>query len=164
MSTQTIQRLYDGLDRHDGAAMSACYAPDARFSDPVFTDLRGEEVGAMWRMLTARADELSVELVDFDVDGDCGTARWIARYPFAATGREVVNDVSSEFRFAGELIAEQCDTFDLWRWSRQALGPMGLLLGWSPIVRSRIRGQAAGQLAEFRAEEAAGGGPAASGA
>jgi len=31
------------------------------------------------------------------------------------------------------------DRFSLWRWSRQALGPAGWLLGWSPLLRRRIR-------------------------
>ena len=33
---ELIERLYDGLDRHDGEAMVSCYAPDAIFSDPAF--------------------------------------------------------------------------------------------------------------------------------
>ena len=50
---QLIERFYDAFNRHDGDAMAACYAPGARFYDPVFQELRGEEPGAMWRMLTA---------------------------------------------------------------------------------------------------------------
>src|SRR5436190_2219712 len=41
-----IQRFYAAFAARDGAAMAACYAPDATFSDPVFTDLKGEEPGA----------------------------------------------------------------------------------------------------------------------
>jgi hypothetical protein len=41
--------------------MAACYAPTARFPDPVFTDPRDGEPGAMWRMLTGRARNLKVE-------------------------------------------------------------------------------------------------------
>jgi ketosteroid isomerase-like protein len=57
-----IERFYAAFDRHDGEAMAACYAPNPRFRDPVFQELRGEEPGAMWRMLTGRAEDLRVEL------------------------------------------------------------------------------------------------------
>lgn len=152
----TIRRLYDALDRHDGEAMAACYAADARFSDPVFPDLRGSHVGDMWRMLTARASDLSVELPEAKADAEAGAARWIATYTFGTTGRRVVNRVRSDFRFDDQgRIAEQNDDFDLWRWSRQALGASGLVLGWSPMLRRKVRAGAAADLARFRADRAA---------
>ena len=46
-----INRFYEAFARQDGETMAACYAPDAHFHDPVFQDLHGDEVGAMWRML-----------------------------------------------------------------------------------------------------------------
>ena len=36
---ELIQRFYSAFARGDGDTMAACYTPDARFSDPVFTDL-----------------------------------------------------------------------------------------------------------------------------
>ncbi len=42
-----IERFYDAFNRRDGDAMAGCYAPDARFHDPVFQELRGTEPGAM---------------------------------------------------------------------------------------------------------------------
>jgi hypothetical protein len=51
-------------------------------------------------------------------------------------------------------IVEHTDRFDFWRWSRQALGPLGWALGWSPIVRGRVQRTAAGQLARFREKQA----------
>src|SRR5919108_288509 len=91
----TIRRLYDGLDRHEGEQMASCYSHDASFSDPVFPDLHGDHVGDMWRMLTARATDLSVELPDAHADAQAGAALWIATYTFGATGRKVVNRVRS---------------------------------------------------------------------
>jgi ketosteroid isomerase-like protein len=144
-----IAGLYAALDRADGAAMSACYAPDARFSDPAFGELRGEEIGRMWRMLTSRSTDLAVELVEHEADADTGTARWIARYTFTSTGRPVVNDVRARFRFADGLIAEHDDRFSFFRWSRQALGPPGLLLGWTPLLVAVVRRRARADLAGF---------------
>ena len=79
---ELIERFYGAFDRHDGDAMAACYAGDAHFSDPVFPDLRGEEPGAMWRMLTGRAEDLRVELHEHDANDDSGNAHWIAHYTF----------------------------------------------------------------------------------
>jgi ketosteroid isomerase-like protein len=148
-----IKRFYDAFDRRDGDTMAACYAPDARFSDPAFGELRGEEVGGMWRMLTSRATDLDVELAESDADDDSGTARWIARYTFVRTGRPVVNDVHARFRFAGGLIGEHDDEFDFHAWSRQALGTPGFLLGWTPMLRNKVRGTARGDLEKFLAED-----------
>jgi SnoaL-like domain len=82
-----IERFYDAFGRRDGTAMAACYAPNAHFSDPVFTDLRGPEVGAMWRMLTERGADLRIELLEHEEQADRGTARWRAHYTFSQTGR-----------------------------------------------------------------------------
>jgi ketosteroid isomerase-like protein len=148
-----LERFYSAFDAHDGDAMAACYAPDATFSDPVFLNLTGSEPGAMWRMLTARGGDLDVKLVDHSADDDHGSAHWIATYTFTQTGRPVVNDVHAAFRFADGLIAEHCDTFSFYRWARQALGPVGLLLGWTPIVRSSVQRKARSGLDEFIAEK-----------
>ncbi|HWK19008.1 MAG TPA: nuclear transport factor 2 family protein [Solirubrobacteraceae bacterium] len=56
---ELIARFYAAFAERQGEVMAACYAPDARFSDPVFTDLIGREPGDMWRMLTGRASTRS---------------------------------------------------------------------------------------------------------
>jgi ketosteroid isomerase-like protein len=144
-----IQRFYAAFDRHDGDEMAACYTPDAHFSDPVFQDLRDEEPGAMWRMLTGASDNLSVELLEHEADGDSGWARWLAHYTFTQTGRHVDNDVRASFRFRDGLIAEHRDEFRFHGWARQALGPTGLLLGWTPIVQGSVRKRARSRLDDF---------------
>ena len=146
---QLIERFYDAFNRHDGDAMAACYTPDARFHDPVFQELRGQEPGAMWKMLTSRADDLRVELVEHDAEDSSGSARWLADYTFTQTGRKVHNDVRARFRFANDLIAEHDDEFSFYAWARQALGPTGLLLGWTPLVQGKVRRQARAGLDEF---------------
>jgi ketosteroid isomerase-like protein len=151
-NAELIRRFYSAFGARDADTMAACYAPDARFSDPVFPDLRGSEPGAMWRMLVGRSDDLTIELLEHDADADRGSARWLARYTFTQTGRPVENDVRASFRFAGGLIAEHDDDFDFYRWSRQALGTSGLLLGWTPIVRNAVRRRAREGLDEFMAD------------
>jgi ketosteroid isomerase-like protein len=141
-NAELLHRFYTAFDSHDGDTMAACYTPDASFSDPVFIGLRGAEPGAMWQMLTSRSADLRVEVLESTADDTSGSAHWIARYTFAQTGRPVVNDIRSTFRFSGGLIAEQQDTFGFHRWARQALGLPGLLLGWTPIIRSAVQRKA----------------------
>src|SRR5262249_29861254 len=148
---EVIQALYEAMNRHDGEAMARLYGPDGRFRDPAFGELTGEEAGDMWRMLTARADDLAVELAEHTADGDEGSARWIARYTFTRTGRPVTNDVRARFRFANGRIAEHEDSFSFWGWARQALGPAGLILGLPPMSRL-VRRRAREDLSRFRAQ------------
>ena len=133
---ELIERFYKAFAGRDGATMAACYAPGARFSDPVFTGLRGNEPGAMWQMLTARATDLEVKLVEREAADERGSAHWLADYTFS-TGRRVHNDVRAEFGFEAGLIASHEDSFSFYAWARQALGPAGLALGWTPILRAK---------------------------
>jgi ketosteroid isomerase-like protein len=146
-----IDRFYEAFARKDHAAMGACYAPDASFSDPVFQDLRGDEVRAMWRMLCERGTDLELSHSEVEAEGDCGSAHWVADYTFSGTGREVHNEIEASFRFADGLIAEHTDSFDLWLWTRQALGPVGMIAGWSPPLQNKVRGQARENLRAFMA-------------
>jgi hypothetical protein len=76
-------------------------------------------------MLTARADDLRVELVEHEAHDTTGSAHWLANYTFTQTGRKVHNDVRARFRFADMLIAEHDDAFGFHTFARQALGPPG---------------------------------------
>ena len=147
---ELIHRFYSAFQRGDAETMAACYHPEVRFSDPVFPALKGSEAGDMWRMLTARAQKFSLVYDQVQADAQRGSAHWVATYLFSATGRMVVNDIQARFVFRDGLIAEHTDRFDLWRWTRQALGFKGTLLGWSPIVQGAVRQQAAKGLAVFR--------------
>jgi ketosteroid isomerase-like protein len=148
-NAKVIRDLYDALDRHDGETMAAQYAPDARFKDPAFGELTGEEAGDMWRMLCSRAEDLKVELPEHEANGDAGTAHWIATYTFR-TGNHVVNDIHARFRFRDGKIIDHEDSFSFHKWARQALGPAGWVLGL-PVVNRLVRGKARGDLKEFRA-------------
>jgi ketosteroid isomerase-like protein len=147
-----IERLYAAFGECNGSAMTACYAPDAHFRDPAFGDLEGEEIGAMWRMLTGRATDLKIELHEHDAGEDSGSAHWIARYTFS-TGRPVVNDIQASFRFADGLIVDHVDEFHFRNWAKQALGPSGHLVAVLPPLRSKARAKALDQLAAFRRDE-----------
>jgi ketosteroid isomerase-like protein len=136
-----IDGFYAAFARRDAAAMAACYAPDATFRDPIF-DLRGPDVAAMWTMFCDRGRDLTLTWRDAAADAGAGAAHWEPRYTFSVTGRPVHNVIDSRFTFRGDKIATHVDTFDLWRWSRMALGPKAVLLGWTPFVQKAIRAEA----------------------
>jgi ketosteroid isomerase-like protein len=137
-----IARFYGAFQARDAAAMAACYHPQIVFSDPVFPALRGREAGAMWAMLCSRATDLEISFAEVHADDGHGNARWEARYTFTQTGRRVHNVIDAEFGFRENLIVRHIDRFGFWRWARQALGPTGLALGWTPMVRDRVRAMA----------------------
>lgn len=142
-----IERFYRAFDARDAETMNALYAPAATFSDPAFGTLDGDQVRAMWTMLTRQATDLSVVVSDVVADGDAGSAHWRAEYTFTATGRHVVNEIDATFRFDGDgRVVEHRDRFSLWRWSRQALGPAALLLGSNPAGQALLRRRARARL------------------
>ena len=133
--------------------MTACYASGAHFRDPAFGDLHGDDVGAMWRMLTGRATDLKIELHEHEADEASGSAHWIARYTFGATGRPVVNDIQARFEFADGRIADHVDEFNFRNWAKQALGPSGHLIAIVPPLRGKVRAKALAQLEDFKRNE-----------
>lgn len=153
----TIHRFYEAFARLDADTMAACYAADARFEDPVFCLQGRREIAGMWSMLceSVRRDGASHwRLSHGPVSAAAGlcVARWHAHYRFSATGRRVENHVAARLRFdAAGRIVEHRDSFDFWRWSRQALGMTGLLLGWTPYLRGKVRDQARRRLQRYLA-------------
>jgi len=152
--SQLISDFYFAFQRRDAEAMAACYHRDVEFSDAVFVGLRHGGVTSMWRMLCERGKDLELTFRDVQADDRTGRAHWDARYTFGATGRKVLNRIDAEFEFRDGKIVRHHDSFDFYAWSRQALGPMGLLLGWTPLLKNKVRAQARGTLAKYMKERA----------
>jgi ketosteroid isomerase-like protein len=144
-----IKVFYDAFQNRDHAGMIACYHPSIHFSDPVFTNPRGSEAKAMWHMLCERGTDLAVTFRDVQADANEGRAFWEARYTFLKGPRPVHNVVGASFVFQDGLIIRHTDTFDLWRWTRMAIGPAGTALGWSGLFQDKVRTTAMGGLREF---------------
>jgi limonene-1,2-epoxide hydrolase len=146
-----IQTFYTAFQQRDHNTMIACYHPDIHFSDPVFTDLRGNRAKAMWHMLCERGSDLQITFSDIQANGRFVSAHWEATYTFS-TGRPVHNVIDATFQFQDDLIIDHRDHFDLWRWTRMALGPTGTLLGWTPMVQNKVRETAVASLDKFIAQ------------
>ncbi len=150
-----VREFYAAFARRDAEGMARCYHDEVFFSDPAFPRLHGEEARDMWRMLVSRAPDLQVVLEEASAGEADGRARWTARYTFSRTGRPVVNRIEALFAFRDGRIVRHYDRFPFWRWSAQALGPLGRLLGWSMPVKALVRRQAARQLERYRERRAA---------
>lgn len=151
-----LEKFYGAFQERDHATMASCYHPEVVFSDPVFPHLEGPRAGAMWHMLCERGKDLKLEYSGIQADDQGGQAHWEAWYTFSQTGRKVHNVIDASFQFRDGLIVEHKDHFDLWRWSRQALGAPGLLLGWTPIIGNAVRKKAGQGLDLFLEKKQAG--------
>ena len=82
---------------------------------------------------------MTLQFRDVRAQGNQGQAHWEATYTFSTTGRKVHNIIDATFGFQDGKIIRHNDQFDLWRWTRMALGISGVLLGWSPVVQKKVR-------------------------
>lgn len=145
-----IEKFYTAFKQLDYKTMQDCYADDAVFSDPAFGTLNGNEVRVMWEMLCKQAKDFSLNFSNIKaLDEEYNTCNWTATYNFSKTGRKVVNNITAHIRIQNGKITEHTDNFDLWKWSRQALGVPGLLLGWTPMIQNKIRFNARMSLQRF---------------
>ena len=135
-----IEEFYKAFQEGNPVEMAKFYDEKIRFTDPAFGRLEGREVGAMWDMLLSKKEsELSIRYGDVSADESSGSAEWTATYKYGPKKRLVTNRIKSRFEFQDGKIIEQNDTFDLWAWSRQALGPVAYILGWTPFFQDKIR-------------------------
>ena len=148
-SETLITKFYSAFQKKDYKAMQECYAPEAVFTDSVFIDLNSFEVKAMWHMLSLGAKDL--ELVFDNIKGSDSNAscNWTATYTFSLTKRKVRNIIQAEFELKNGKIIQHRDHFNFYRWSRQAFGLTGILLGWSPYMRKKVRSASRKRLDDF---------------
>lgn len=146
---QTIRKLYEAFQKKDFKTMGECYHDRATFKDAAFDLKTGSEVRAMWEMLCRQSKELRIDYSKVTANGNVGSAHWEAYYTFSKTKRNVHNIIDASFEFEDGLIIKHIDTFDFYRWSRQALGIVGLLLGFTPFLRKKVQKTAAESLQKF---------------
>lgn len=146
---ELIRNFYTAFQRKDYRSMQDCYHPEAEFSDSVFRNLSSAEVKGMWQMLLTGAADLIITFNHVSAKNNSGTCHWEAWYTFTVTGRKVHNIIDASFEFRDGKIYRHVDRFNFWRWSRMALGTSGLLLGWTPMVRNKVRATARKRLEKF---------------
>lgn len=144
-----ISKFYTAFQQKDYETMASLYHPEASFQDAAFHLHSGKEAGAMWKMLISSGKDLRIEFRDVAEGDTSGTAHWEAWYTFSKTGRKVHNVIDAQFEFKDGLIYRHRDHFDFWRWSRQALGLTGWLLGWSNFLKTKVHATAMKSLQAF---------------
>ena len=146
-----IERFYASFGKQDWKGMLDCYDDDIIFYDPVFENLETGHARAMWEMVVTSAKDLEMSVSDIESEDGYGSCHWVASYIFPRTGRRVVNRGKAYFKFSGGKISEHQDDFNFWKWSSQAFGIPGILLGWSAFLRNKVRKKARKALEKFMA-------------
>lgn len=138
-----IEKFYSSFNNLDAEAMASCYHPDVEFQDPAFGKLSKQRASHMWRMLckSQEGQDFTVIYSNVKSENNTGSAKWEAIYHFSKTNRKVHNKISAEFEFKDGLIIKHTDTFNLYSWSKQALGLSGILIGWTPFFQRKLNSQ-----------------------
>lgn len=136
---QVIENFYNALNEGNIQEMMKQYHSDVIFEDPGFGKLDYYQVVKMWEMLISKRSQ-SFKLIYKNVEAheNVGSVNWIVTYHYSATQRKVVNNIMAQFKFCDGKIIEHKDSFNLWKWTRQALGISGYLLGWTAFMRKKL--------------------------
>lgn len=148
---ELIQTFYTAFSKGDANAMIACYHNEVVFEDPAFGKLIGQKAKAMWKMLLSKKKESELSIT-FKVLNN-HQSEWVAHYKYGPNKRPVVNKVSASFEFQDGKIIRHTDHFSLWKWSQQALGASGLVLGWSTFMKKKVQETTRNLLAKYMAQQ-----------
>jgi ketosteroid isomerase-like protein len=146
---QLIQNFYSSFAEGHAEAMVSLYGDDIEFEDPAFGPLKADNAKNMWRMLL-KTPGIKITASNIKADDQTGSADWVAEYTFSLTGRKVINHVHAEFIFSNGKIIKHTDTFNFWKWASQAFGLKGFILGWTPLMKNKVRQQALARLSKFQ--------------
>lgn len=149
-NVEIISKFYTSFQQLDAAGMNSCYSNNIVFFDPVFELLQADQAKAMWRMLCRNARDFSLTYGNIKaLDEEYYTCDWVATYTFSQTGRKVVNNVKAHMKLLDGEIVEHSDGFSLHKWSTQALGFTGWLLGWNSFFQRKIKNASRRKLLAF---------------
>jgi ketosteroid isomerase-like protein len=147
---ELVNKFYTAFGKLDYNTMNSCYNDDIVFYDPAFGLLKGQEAKAMWEMMCKNAKEFSLSFNNIKkLDDEFSTCDWVATYTFSKTGKKVINKIRANMKFADGKIIEHSDAFNLHKWSAQALGFSGWLLGWNRFFQQKIKNTARQNLLHF---------------
>jgi ketosteroid isomerase-like protein len=138
-----INKFYTAFSNLDAAGMLLCYHDNVTFEDPAFGTLKGSRAKAMWQMLceSQKGKDFRIEFSKIIEDENTGKAHWEAFYTFSKTGRRVHNKINAQFRIKEGLIIEHKDQFNLYTWSKQALGLKGFVIGHTRYFKTKLQAQ-----------------------
>ncbi|MGY4383546.1 ketosteroid isomerase-like protein [Pedobacter sp. UYP24] len=147
-----ITDFYTAFKKKDYSAMQACYHDNASFTDSIFKGLNSLEVKKMWEMLIKNGKDMDLIFKDVWADENSGSASWEATYTFSRTGKRVVNKINASFIIKDDKILKHRDEFNFYSWAKQAFGNTGLLIGWTPYFKRKIKKIAMDNLSKYIAK------------
>lgn len=137
---QIADNFYTAFSNHNSSEMIKLYHDDVIFTDPAFGMLQGIRAKKMWEMLLANSkSDLNIQYEILDSSNEHATVSWIAKYKFGSQKRLVENHVIASLKVKQGKIVEHHDTFNIWKWSSQALGLSGRLLGWTGFMKKKVQ-------------------------
>lgn len=136
-----IETFYSAFSDLDSETMVNCYHDDIVFEDPAFGVLKGERAKNMWRMLcdSQKNKDFHVSYSNIKANENEGSATWEATYTFSKTGRKVHNTIYAHFEFKDGKISKHTDVFNLYKWSKQALGLKGYVIGKTKYFSNKLK-------------------------
>jgi limonene-1,2-epoxide hydrolase len=136
-----IEAFYEAFSNLDAENMVKYYHPNVVFQDPAFGELKGARAKNMWRMLcqSQKGKYFKVNYQVIDFNSEKANAQWEAFYTFNQSGRKVHNKISASFVIEKGLIVKHIDDFNLYDWSKQAMGIKGYLLGNTSFFRNKLQ-------------------------
>jgi limonene-1,2-epoxide hydrolase len=148
---QLLEAFYTAFKNLDAETMVNCYHDDVVFKDPAFGILNGDHAKNMWRMLceSQKGKDFKITFSNIEANDFNGSAHWEAFYTFSKTGRKVHNVIEAQFEFKDGKIIKHTDVFDLYRWSKQAFGLTGFLLGWTRFFKNKLNVQTNNLLSKY---------------
>ena len=148
---QLIETFYTAFDKLDAETMVSCYHDAIIFEDPAFGVLKGEKAKNMWRMLcnSQKGKDFKIDFSHINATNNEGSAHWNAYYTFSKTGRKVHNSIDAKFEFKDGKIIKHTDVFNLHKWSKQAFGFKGLLIGGTSFFKKKLNAQTNALLTKF---------------
>lgn len=149
-NTELVEQFYTAFSEGNFKKMADCYHKEIVFQDPAFGILKGERVLKMWEMLLSRktkTTKITCEMIS--TTAEKGKAEWTAAYRYGKNQRKVINHITAKFKFEEGKIIEHIDSFNLWKWTQQALGIVGYLIGWTAFMKNKIQKRTNRQLDKF---------------
>lgn len=142
--------FYSAFAKGDADKMITYYDDHIGFEDPTFGKLNGNQAKMMWEMLLERSKgNLEIIFNVIETTNNTAIVKWEARYPFSKTGRDIHNKVTAQLTIKNGKIIKHIDKFNLWKWSQQAFGFKGFLIGWTPFFKAKLQLEIAKQLNSY---------------
>lgn len=141
-SRKIATAFYAAFAKGDADKMITYYDDHIEFEDPVFGKLKGNQAKMMWKMLLDRSKgNLEIIFNVIETTDNTAIVKWEARYAFSKTGRKIHNKITAHLTVEEGKIIKHIDKFNLWKWSQQAFGFKGFLIGWTPFFKAKLQHQ-----------------------